>query len=178
MKISRAFALPLVCAAVTASLASSAVAAPAPADRDGALLKWHGKERTVQLPAGPEAIPGAPRSFRKFARQQLRKSWIHDLGHRPACKKSPTMLVRSLRTDGFAIGGFGTYAQPGCDTGGGYAAFWAIRNGLVETGHRHPGGRRPATSWRSSASRPSSASTSATTASTSCRTATPESPAL
>jgi hypothetical protein len=39
------------------------------------------------------------------------------------------MTVRSLRTDGFALGGFGTYPRPGCETGGGYAAFWAIRHG-------------------------------------------------
>ena len=74
-------------------------------------------------------IPGAPRSFRKFARQELRRSWIEDLDHKPACKLAPTMTVRSLRTDGFALGGFGTYPQPGCQTGGGYAAFWAIRHG-------------------------------------------------
>jgi hypothetical protein len=129
MSISRSVSLPLVSAAIAASLAPSAVAATSPADRDGTLLKWHGKERTVQLPAGPEAIPGAPRAFRQFARQQLRKSWVEDLGHRPACKKAPTMTVNSLRTDGFAMGGFGTYPQPGCATGGGYAAYWAIRNG-------------------------------------------------
>jgi len=129
MSISRSFVLPLLSAAVAAALASSAAATTSPADRDGTLLTWHGKERTVQLPAGPEAIPGAPRSFRKFARQQLRRSWIQDLDHKPACKKSPTMTVRSLRTDGFAIGGFGTYPQPGCETGGGYAAYWAVRNG-------------------------------------------------
>jgi hypothetical protein len=39
------------------------------------------------------------------------------------------MTVRALRTDGYALGDFGTYPQPGCVTGGGYAAFWAIRHG-------------------------------------------------
>ncbi len=129
MTIPRSLTLPLLSAAVAAALASSAVAAAPPAASDGTLLRWHGKERTVQLPAGPEAIPGAPRSFRKFARHELRRSWIEELGHKPACKKAPTMTVRSLRTDGFAIGGFGTYPQPGCATGGGYAAYWAVRNG-------------------------------------------------
>jgi hypothetical protein len=129
MNLSRTFILPLVTAAVAASLASPTFATTAPADRDGTLIKWHGEERTVQLTTGPEAIPGAPRSFRKFARQQLRESWVRDLGHKPACKSAPTMTVRSLRTDGFALGSFGTYPQPGCQTGGGYAAFWAIRHG-------------------------------------------------
>jgi hypothetical protein len=129
MSFSRTLTLPLVSAALVASFASSAVAATSPTDRDGTLLKWHGKERTVHLPAGPEVIPGAPRSFRQFARQQLRTSWIEDLGHKPACKEAPTMTVRSLRTDGFAFGTFGTYPQPGCATGGGYVAYWAVRNG-------------------------------------------------
>jgi len=129
MNISRTFILPLISLAVSASLVSPAGAAGSPADRDGTLLKWHGKERTVQLPAGPDAIPGAPRSFRQFVRQQLRNSWVEELGHEPACKKAPTMTVRSLRTDGFAFGTFGTYPQPGCRTGGGYVAYWAIRNG-------------------------------------------------
>jgi hypothetical protein len=117
---------------LTAAALAASVAAPATAvqaDRDGTLLKWHGKERTAQLPVGPEAIPGAPASFRKFARAELRESWTHDLGHKPACKKAPTMTVRSLRTDGFAFGTFGTYPQPGCATGGGYVAYWAVRNG-------------------------------------------------
>jgi hypothetical protein len=117
---------------ITAATLAASVAAPvtaAPADRDGTLLKWHGKERTARLPVGPEAIPGAPHSFREFARAELRGSWIHDLGHKPACKEAPTMTVRSLRTDGFAFGTFGTYPQPGCATGGGYVAYWAIRNG-------------------------------------------------
>ena len=74
-------------------------------------------------------IPGAPRSFRQFARQQLRESWINDLGRDPDCKSAPTMTVRSLRTDGFAYGDFGTYPRPGCATGGGYVAYWAIRHG-------------------------------------------------
>src|SRR4051794_31401460 len=129
MTISRSFTLPLLGAALAACFASSASATSESPDRDGTLITWHGKERTVQLPAGPEVIPGAPRSFRQFARQQLRKSWIEELGHKPACKKAPTMTVRSLRTDGFAIGGFGPYPQPGCETGGGYAAYWAGRNG-------------------------------------------------
>ncbi len=132
MNLSRTFTLPLVSAALalSASLAFPAAhAATTTTDRDGTLIRWHGKERTVRLTTGPEAIPGAPRSFRKFARQQLRESWVRDLGHKPACKSAPTITVRSLRTDGFALGGFGTYPQPGCRTGGGYAAFWAVRHG-------------------------------------------------
>lgn len=129
MKISRTFTLPLVAAALAASSAAPAHATAAPADRDGTLIKWHGAERTVHLPVGPEMIPGAPHSFRKFARQELRDSWNQDLNHDPACKQAPTMTVRSLRTDGFAFGFFGTYPQPGCPTGGGYVAYWAVRNG-------------------------------------------------
>ena len=74
-------------------------------------------------------IPGSPHSFRQFARQELRTSWDEELDHVPACKQAPTMTVRSLRTDGFAFGTFGTYPQPGCPTGGGYVAYWAIRHG-------------------------------------------------
>jgi hypothetical protein len=126
MNISRLF-MSICAATLAASVASPATAATA--DRDGTVITWHGKERTAQLPVGPEAIPGAPHSFRVFARQQLRESWIKDLDHKPACKTAPTMIVRSLRTDGFALGDFGTYPQPGCQTGGGYAAFWAVRHG-------------------------------------------------
>jgi hypothetical protein len=131
MNISRSFALPLLAAATALSLASPIAPgfAATAADGDGTVITWHGKDRTAQLPVGPEMLPGAPRSFRKFARQQLRKAWVEELDHKPACKQAPTMTVRSLRTDGFALGGFGTYPQPGCATGGGYAAFWAIRHG-------------------------------------------------
>ena len=132
MNITRTLSLPLLAAALVASLASlgsPAFATTTSADRDGTLIKWHGTERTAQLPVGPEMIPGAPRSFRQFARQELRTSWIEDLDHKPACKQAPTMTVRSLRTDGFAFGTFGTYPQPGCATGGGYVAYWAIRHG-------------------------------------------------
>jgi hypothetical protein len=126
MNTSRIF-MSLAAVAVAASVATPATAAPA--DRDGTLIKWHGKERTVQLPVGSEAIPGAPSSFRRFARAELRESWVQELDHQPACKRAPTMTVRSLRTDGFAFGSFGTYPQPGCATGGGYVAFWAVRHG-------------------------------------------------
>ena len=132
MNISRSFTLRLTAAAVVVSLASLAApvsATTAHAERARTLIKWHGTERTAQLPVGPEAIPGAPRSFRKFVRQELRESWVKDLDHKPACKQAPTMTVRSLRTDGFAFGTFGTYPQPGCATGGGYVAYWAIRHG-------------------------------------------------
>jgi hypothetical protein len=126
MNGSRTLTLSLLSLVLAVSGAVSASAAPA---ADATLLKWRGHERTVRLPIGPEMIPGAPRSFRKFARQQLRESWIQDLDHKPACKSAPTMTVRSLRTDGFALGDFGTYPRPGCATGGGYVAFWAIRHG-------------------------------------------------
>jgi hypothetical protein len=129
MKISRTVALPLVSAAIVASLAGPAFSTMAPEDSAGTVVKWRGAERTVHLPVGPEMIPGASRSFRTFARQQLRESWVRDLDHKPACKSAPTMTVRSLRTDGFALGSFGTYPRPGCPTGGGYVAFWAIRQG-------------------------------------------------
>jgi hypothetical protein len=106
-----------------------AQAGAAPAQSDGTLLKWRGKARTVHLPTTPEMIPGAPRSFRTFAKEQLREAWVHDFDHKPACKQAPTIMVKSLRTDGFALGDVGEYAQPGCPAGGGYVAFWAIRHG-------------------------------------------------
>lgn len=125
--------LPKIVVSLTAAALAASLSVPAalatPADRDGTLIKWRGKERTVHLSSGPEAIPGAPRSFRKFARAELRAGWIHELGHKPACKDAPTMTVRSLRTDGFAFGTFGTYPRPGCATGGGYVAYWAVRHG-------------------------------------------------
>ena len=129
MNITRTLSLPLISAAIAASLAAPAFATATPPDRDSTLIKWHGAERTVHLPVGSEMIPGAPHSFRQFARQELRKSWIQELDHKPACKAAPTMTVRSLRTDGFAFGTFGTYPQPGCATGGGYVAYWAVRHG-------------------------------------------------
>jgi hypothetical protein len=132
MKTARTFIVPLIAAALAASAtltSSAASVAPTSAHRDGDVVKWHRKEGTARLPVGPEMIPGAPHSFRKFSRQQLRESWVKELGHKPACKSAPTMTVRSLRTDGFAWGTFGTYPRPGCPTGGGYVAYWAIRNG-------------------------------------------------
>ena len=57
-------------------------------------------------------------------------SWIEDLDHKPACKQAPTMTVRSLRTDGFAFGTFGTYPQPGSQPRvAGTSPYWAIRHG-------------------------------------------------
>jgi hypothetical protein len=98
--------------------------------REGTLLTWHGQDQKVQLPVGQDMIPGAPASFRRFARHELRGTWIHYLHKKPACEKAPTFYVRALRTDGFALGAAGTYPQPGCQTGGGYEAFWAVRRGV------------------------------------------------
>jgi hypothetical protein len=106
----------------------SAAAAPS-SERDGTLLTWRGHDRKVTLPVDQTMMPGAPRSFRRFARAQLREIWITYLDKKPACKTSPTFYVQALRTDGFALGGVGTYPRPGCNTGGGYEAFWAIRHG-------------------------------------------------
>jgi hypothetical protein len=131
MTSSRIAVLSLLLAALAgfAMPLGSASAAPASAERAGTLLKWRGHERKVTLPVDRTMMPGAPRSFRTFARGELREMWIKYLDHKPACKTSPTFFVRALRTDGFALGGVGTYPQPGCPTGGGYEAFWAIRHG-------------------------------------------------
>jgi hypothetical protein len=133
MNSSRKLALPLLAAVLAATVAVTAPtadAAPATRERAGTLLTWHGREQKVQLPAGQDMIPGAPASFRRFARHELRGTWIHYLHKKPACEKAPTFYVRALRTDGFALGSAGTYPQPGCATGGGYAAFWAVRRGV------------------------------------------------
>jgi hypothetical protein len=129
MTISRLLVLPAVALALAVPLAAPGSAAPAPEAREVTLLTWHGHDQKVTLPVDQEMIPGAPRSFRRFARAALRAVWIKDLGQVPACRTSPTFYVRALRTDGFALGGAGTYPRPGCATGGGYAAFWAIRHG-------------------------------------------------
>jgi hypothetical protein len=129
MTISRVLVLPAVVLALAVPLAAPASAAPAPRAREVTLLKWHGQDQKVTLPVDQSMIPGAPRSFRTFARAALREVWIKDLDKKPACKTAPTFYVRALRTDGFALGGAGTYPRPGCATGGGYEAFWAIRHG-------------------------------------------------
>jgi hypothetical protein len=129
MTISRLLVLPVVAVALAASLAAPASAASTSQQREATLLKWHGQDQKVTLPVDRAMIPGAPRSFRKFARTALREVWIKYLDKKPACKTSPTFYVRALRTDGFALGGAGTYPRPGCVTGGGYEAFWAIRHG-------------------------------------------------
>ena len=122
--------MPLAAATLAASLVAPASAVTSVSERDGTLLRWHGADQKVQLPVGQDMIPGAPRSFRVFARHELRGTWIHYLHKKPACMKAPTFYVRALRTDGFALGSAGTYPQPGCQTGGGYEAFWAIRRGV------------------------------------------------
>jgi hypothetical protein len=114
--------------AFAAPLGSASAAAP-DVQRDVTLLKWRGHDRKVTLPVDQQMIPGAPRSFRTFARAQLREMWVKLLDHKPACKTSPTFYVHALRTDGFALGGVGTYPRKGCNTGGGYEAYWAIRHG-------------------------------------------------
>jgi hypothetical protein len=135
MTTSRITLVPLLLAVVAAlallvGAASAAVSTPSAAPSGGTLLTWHGAEQEVQLPAGQDMIPGAPSSFRRFARAELRGTWIHYLHKKPACEKAPTFYVRALRTDGFAFGDAGTYPRPGCATGGGYEAFWAIRHGV------------------------------------------------
>jgi hypothetical protein len=126
------FALALGSASASASASTSTRSTGSTGSRasSGTLLTWTGADQKVQLPAGQDTIPGAPSSFRRFARAELRGTWIHDLHKKPACEKAPTFYVRALRTDGFAVGDAGTYPQPGCATGGGYEAFWAIRHGV------------------------------------------------
>jgi hypothetical protein len=125
--MSRIFVLPLLLLTLAVPLSAASAAAPA-AHRDGTVIKYRGQERNARLPLTSEMIPGAPHSFRVFVRQELVQAW-DGLGHTPACKKSPLVYVRALRTDGFALGDVGTYPRPGCQTGGGYAAFWAVRHG-------------------------------------------------
>ena len=74
-------------------------------------------------------LPGAPAAFRRFAKDRLRSDWQQTLDGRPACKGSPHLTVRALRTDGFALGDFSERPVPGCQAGGGYVAFWAVRHG-------------------------------------------------
>jgi len=130
----RAAALLLVALALVLSgtwLATS-TAAPSPdrtaPARAGTLITWHGTEARATLPLRANRLPGAPPDFRKFVKGQLQKLW-EDLGHTPGCKSSPLITVDALRTDGFAIGGVNTRPRAHCETGGGYAAIWAVRHG-------------------------------------------------
>jgi hypothetical protein len=127
MTVSRIYLLPLLLLALVVPLSTASAASPT-AHRDGTVITYHGTQRDAHLPLTPEMIPGAPRSFRVFVRHSLVDLW-KELGLTPACKGSPLMSVRALRTDGFALGTVGTYQQAGCPGGGGYVAFWAVRNG-------------------------------------------------
>jgi hypothetical protein len=126
--------LPAVLASVVTTVAAPALAATAAvtADADATVLTFTQRQGTVNLLNinDTEAkLPGAPSSFRKFARTSLRSTWQDYLDGRPACKGVPTFSVRALRTDGFAYGDVSERPRPGCQDGGGYVAIWAVRKG-------------------------------------------------
>jgi hypothetical protein len=108
---------------------STASPRPAPAQREGTLLKYHGTEARATLPLRPDRLPEAPREFRAFVKAQLHEMW-DDFGHSQACKSSPLITVKAVRTDGFGFGFVNTRPRRGCNTGGGYVAFWAVRHGV------------------------------------------------
>ena len=128
----RSAALLLVALALVMSgtwLASStASSAPAPTQRDGTLIEYHGTESRAALPLRANRLPGAPKEFRAFVKAQLHDLW-DELGHTAGCKSSPLITVYAVRTDGFAMGAVNTRPRRHCQTGGGYAAIWAVRHG-------------------------------------------------
>jgi hypothetical protein len=127
----RAAALLLVALALALSgawLATSTASAPAAPDRDGTLIRYQGTEAKATLPLRANRLPGAPKEFRAFVKAQLHELW-DELGHTDGCKSAPLITVDALRTDGFAMGGVNTRPRQHCQTGGGYAAIWAVRQG-------------------------------------------------
>ena len=128
----RAAALLLLALALVLSgtwLATSAASSsPAPTQRDGTLIEFHGTESRAALPLRANRLPGAPKEFRAFVKAQLHDLW-DELGHTAGCKSSPLITVYALRTDGFAMGAVNTRPRRLCQTGGGYAAIWAVRHG-------------------------------------------------
>jgi hypothetical protein len=110
-------------------LATSTGSPPASSSRSGDLITYHGVESRGVLPLGPDRLPGAPASFRKYVKQELHRVW-NIMGHYPNCKTSPEIIVHAVRTDGFALGAEITRPRgPHCDAGGGAAYIWAIRKG-------------------------------------------------
>ena len=128
----RSAALLLVALAVVMSgtwlATSTASSPPAPTQRDGTLIEYHGTESRAALPLRANRLPGAPKEFRAFVNAQLHDLW-DELGHTAGCKTSPLITVYALRTDGFAMGAVNTRPRRYCQTGGGYAAIWAVRHG-------------------------------------------------
>jgi hypothetical protein len=96
--------------------------------RAGTLITYHGTESRAALPLRANRLPGAPKAFRVFVKAQLHSLW-DELGHTAGCKTSPLITVNALRTDGFAMGAVNTRPRRHCQTGGGYAAIWAVRQG-------------------------------------------------
>jgi hypothetical protein len=112
-------------------LATSTASSPAPRQspqRDGTLINYHGTEAKATLPLRANRLPGAPKEFRAFVKARLHGLW-DELGHTAGCKSSPLITVNALRTDGFAMGAVNTRPRRHCQTGGGYAAIWAVRHG-------------------------------------------------
>ena len=131
VKVRVAFLL-LVAAALAVSgswLATSTGSLPAPAQRDGELINYHGTEARAVLPLGDDRLPGAPASFRRFVKKTLQHDWDL-LGHYPSCRTATLITVHAIRTDGFAIGSETSRPRGAhCDAGGGAAEIWAIRKG-------------------------------------------------
>ena len=110
-------------------IAVSSAAEPAPQQRDGTLLDFGRKDGRAVLPWTGADIPRAPASFRRFVRSELNRIWRDELGHTAGCRTSPVITLDTLRTDGFALGDVATRPRRGCETGGGYIAIWAVRQG-------------------------------------------------
>ncbi len=108
---------------------ATSTAKPSDQQRSGTLLDFGRKNGRAVLPWTGDDMPGAPSSFRKFARSELKRIWRDDLGRKAACKTSPVITLDALRTDGFALGDVATRPRRHCDTGGGYIAIWAVRKG-------------------------------------------------
>ena len=104
------------------------LAAQSTTQRDGTLIEYHGTAAKATLPLRANRLPGAPKEFRAFVKEQLHLLWA-ELGHTAGCKSSPLITVDALRTDGFAMGAVNTRPRRHCQTGGGYAAIWAVRHG-------------------------------------------------
>jgi hypothetical protein len=110
-------------------VATSTASPSAPDRRAGDLIKYHGTEARAVLPLGPDRLPGAPASFRSYVKNELHRVW-NLMGHDPACKTAPEIIVHAIRTDGFALGAEITRPRgPRCNGGGGAAEIWAIRHG-------------------------------------------------
>ncbi len=101
---------------------------PAPTQRDGTLIKYHGTEPGGHLPLGsrPAAwrAAGVPRSSRRPSCTILDPDLGHTAGLQGAPRSRSQPAHRRVR-----LGHLRHPAAAHCATGGGYAAIWAVRHG-------------------------------------------------